>query len=467
MRRCSRMPAPPSPVSAPMPRSAVFVRPDTLGDLVLFAPVLRCLRSAWPQAELTVIARQAYLELARLLVPDVTWWGTQTDVFAHGPDEVPEELARLQAWVRQRNPDLVVGACSHRTWLEGAVAASAPSARHVVLGAAGEDPFFGARLRRILGPAADQAAYTEEAPPAPCLQDWERNYGLAEYLLARSVPHLPPALTIGAEPLRAADQILAGLKLEPGRFLVCAAAGFANVRLKTWPADRFGAVLGRVPGRYGLGVLLVGETSERPHLEVVQAAGAGAAAIWTGGAGDLVLLAALVARSRLYFGNDTGTMHLAAALGRPVVAVFGGGTWPRFQPAAAQTAILVHPLPCFGCGWDCPFGDAPCVKAVGVAEAEAALAEALQRGEEPFHDLRAYHTLPEPMIDLMGRAAALFRERAADHRHRQAKIDDLQAACDERLALIQRLDADLHRLLREANDREHVIADLRRQLAAE
>jgi len=461
------MPAPPSPAPAPIPRSAVFVRPDTLGDLVLFAPVLRCLRAAWPQARLTVIARQAYLDLARLLVPDLTWWGTETDVFAHGPEEVAEELARLRAQVTELNPDLVVGACSHRTWLEGAVAAWAPSARHVVLGAAGEDPFYGVRLRRMLGDAADHAAFSEEAPFAPCLQDWERNYGLAEYLLARPVAHQPPALAVGPEQLRAADEILAGLQLEPGRFIVCAAAGFSNVRLKTWPADRYGAVLGRAQRQHGLGALLIGETGERTHLEVVRASGAASAAIWTGGPGDLVLLAALLARSRLYLGNDTGAMHLAAALGRPVVAIFGGGTWPRFQPAAAQAAVLVHPLPCFGCGWDCPFGDAPCVKAVGVAEAEAALAEALRRGEEPFYDLRAYHTLPEPMIDLMGRAAALARERAADHRLRQAKIDELQSACDERLALVQRLDADLHRLLREANDREHVIADLRRQRPAE
>ena len=45
-----------------------------------------------------------------------------------------------------------------------------------------------------------------------------------------------------------------------------------------------------------------------------------------------------------------------------------------------------------------------------------------------------------------------------------AERERLQAACDERLELITRLDADLHRLLREANAREHVIADLNRQL---
>ena len=61
----------------------------------------------------------------------------------------------------------------------------------------------------------------------------------------------------------------------------------------------------------------------------------------------------LLGEARLYLGNDTGAMHLAAALGVPVTAVFGGGTWPRFVPAAVCGEAVVHPLPCFGCGWDC------------------------------------------------------------------------------------------------------------------
>ena len=462
------------------PRSAVFVRPDTLGDLILFSPTLRCLRAAWPHSRLAVIIRQAYVELAGLLAPGIDWIGTTADVFSQGPVEAAEELLRLQAIAAARAPDLIVGACSHRNWLEGGIAASAPAARHLVLGVKGEDPFFGDQLRRQLNAAAEFAAFSEEAPYSPRDRDWERNYGLAEHLLGRSVEHSPPALTLSPERLHSADRVLLDLKLDPGDFAVCAAAGFANVRLKTWPADRYGAVLGWLRREHGLKTLLVGESAEQPHLEAVRArAGSEVARIWTGNSEQLALLAALLARSRFYFGNDTGAMHLAAALGKPIVAVFGGGTWPRFQPAARQAIVLVHPLPCFGCGWDCAFGDAPCVKAVEVPHVQAALAEVIAGQDRAFYDVRLIRALPEAMIDLMGRAAALARERTAEHFARQRKLDELrgmseelgaererlQAACDERLALINRLDGDLRRLLREADAREHVIAELRLRLA--
>jgi hypothetical protein len=80
--------------------------------------------------------------------------------------------------------------------------------------------------------------------------------------------------------------------------------------------------------------------------------------VWLGHDGEIPLLAALLAQCRFYLGHDTGAMHLAAALGRPVIGIFGGGHWPRFRPVGRQVASVVQPLPCFGCNWDCHFGDA-------------------------------------------------------------------------------------------------------------
>ncbi len=433
------------------PRSAVFVRPDTLGDLILFLPALKSLRAAWPRARFAVVIRQPYVGLAGQLAPDIEWIGTTIDVFREGPDASAAELDRLRAMLAARAPDLVVGACAQRNWLESALAAAAPSARRLVLGSAGEDAFFGGQLRARLGVAAGPAAFGEAVPYRADAPDWERNFALADALLGHRVAPVAPSWTLTPALLTAADETLRTLQLAPGGFIACAAAGFAQVRLKTWPAERFGAVLAEFYRRHGVRALLVGAADERPHLEAVQAAaGPEAARIWTGGAEDLPRLAGLLARSAFFLGNDTGALHLAAALGRPVVGIYGGGTWPRFAPASRQAIALVHPLPCFGCGWDCAFGDAPCISAVGVEAVQAALEDVLRLRHDSFYELRELRALPAAMVELMGRAAALARERTEALRARQQKIEGLeaerqtlQAACDERLALINRLTADV------------------------
>jgi len=455
------------------PRCALFLRPDTLGDLVLFSPTLRCLRAAWPQTRIAVVIRRPYLELAPALAPGVEWIATRIDPFAQGPADAGVELATLRQTVTALAPDLVVAACPRRNWLETALAAGLPQARRIALGTTEEDPFFGTQLRLQLG-TTSAVTFPEIADVTGYAQDWQRDYGLADHLLGTKVERVPPALQLDAATLRAADEVLRQRGLEPGRYVACAAAGFANVRLKTWPADRFGATLAWLRQQHGLPTLLVGQESEQAYLESVQAtAGAAAPAIWLGREGELPLLAALLARSTLYFGNDTGAMHLAAALDRPVVAVFGGGTWPRFQPAARQAIALVHPLPCFGCGWDCPFGDAPCLKAISVPDAQQALDEALRRRDAPFYEVRELRTLPEATVSLMGRTASLARERAAAHLARQKKLEEttfLAGKKDGEIAALKRetdaKDGEIAALKGETDAKDREIAALKRETDA-
>jgi hypothetical protein len=206
----------------------------------------------------------------------------------------------------------------------------------------------------------------------------------------------------------------------------------------------------------GIRTLLVGQHDERRHLEALrESAGRAQAEVWTGGAGDLPLLAALLSRSALFFGNDTGAMHLAAAVGRPVVAIFGGGTWPRFQPAARRAIALLNPLPCFGCGWDCPFGDAPCVGAIGAADVRNALSDMLARAERPGCEIREMRNLPETVVDFMGRTAALARERGRAHLAREIKLQEIAFLAGEK-------DGEISDLKAETDGKDAEIASLKR-----
>lgn len=430
------------------PRAVLLVKVDTLGDLVVFAPVLRELRQAWPETRLVVLIRRAYLDLAPLLAPGVEWLATHLDPFAQGPEADTAEVTRLCAAVTALQPEIVAAATSRRNWLEAAVAAAAPGARRIALGATADDEFFATRLRVALG--LDARDVFAEAIAVPAGEaDWRANFLLADALLGRAVERTPPAFAPDEPGRAAAAAVLAPHGLTPGSFVVCAAAGFANVRIKTWPADRFAAVLREIRGRHGLRALVVGHESERAHLEAV-VAGAGpdsGAALWLGQDGSLPTLAALLAAAALYLGNDTGAMHLAAALGVPVAAVFGGGTWPRFVPAAGRGAAVVQPLPCFGCGWDCAFGDAPCLGGITVEDVLPAVAHALEGGAFRIHE-----------VDRLGAETRAFVAKAAGH-HRAASGGHLarQHKLEELTALSREKDGEISALKAVCDEREKTI----------
>ncbi len=461
-----------SPSNPPgAPRVALLLKLDTLGDLVLFAPALRALRAAWPRTRLCVLVRQAYLDLAPLLAPAIEYFPTTLEPFGTAPDATSAELARLRALVTTLAPDLIVAATSRRNWLEVALAACGagftPAARRVALGADTADEHFSTQLRVALHLDAT-SVFTAHIPVPADEPDAQRNLRLAATLL--SLPRSPsPSLTppLPATVVTAARATLTSLGLTPGRYVVCAAAGFANVRLKTWPADRFAAALRHLAAQHALPVLLVGHESERPHLASLLASvstgTAPAPELWLGDDASLPTLAALLADARLYLGNDTGAMHLAAALDVPVVAIFGGGTWPRFTPAARRGLALVQPLPCFGCGWDCAFSatEAPCLTGITTADVTAALDRHLAAPDAPF----SVHPLPiSPSLAptaFINAASTRYRALRAQHLARQHKLEELTAFDREKDSAIDEKEASIDEKEASIFTKEREIADLK------
>ena len=93
---------------------------------------------------------------------------------------------------------------------------------------------------------------------------------------------------------------------------------------KRWPAERFAALADRLLG-FGLMPAIVGSAADAGLGRIVR--GDGPAGDFTGKT-TLGQLAGLLADASVVIGNDTGPMHLAAALGRPCIVLFGGGSDP-------------------------------------------------------------------------------------------------------------------------------------------
>ncbi len=128
---------------------------------------------------------------------------------------------------------------------------------------------------------------------------------------------------------------------------VLALAPAANWGPKTWPIERFVDLARRLtaPGSAlaDARVLIVAAPSERAQVAPLVEAIAPVRRIDLSGGGDLLDVAACLARARLFVGNDSGLMHLAAASGAPTLGLFGPSPERRYGPWGADTALVRTP----------------------------------------------------------------------------------------------------------------------------
>ena len=108
---------------------------------------------------------------------------------------------------------------------------------------------------------------------------------------------------------------------------------------KQWPAERYGLVA-KALAADGMKPIINFSSAERDLALQVESASEGRAVPLALSMGELV---ALTRRARLFIGGDTGPMHLAAALGAPVVALFGPTDPARNGPYGTQSVVLRNP----------------------------------------------------------------------------------------------------------------------------
>ncbi len=168
----------------------------------------------------------------------------------------------------------------------------------------------------------------------------------------------------------------------------CPAKGYVVLILgaattsRRWPIRAFVETATRVLRETDQVIVLCGTRAEQVLAHAFLAAfgrGDQARIVDLTGATDIVELGGVLAKAGVVLGNETGAVHLAAALGRPTVCVAGGGDFSHLVPypddldtGARPVPVTVYErLPCYGCGWRCIHevaeGDpAPCISAVSV-----------------------------------------------------------------------------------------------------
>jgi heptosyltransferase-2 len=126
------------------------------------------------------------------------------------------------------------------------------------------------------------------------------------------------------------------------------APGAAYGSAKCWQLDRYAALADRLIADFGATVILFGTASERQVAERI-AALMRCHPVNLAGKTPVGELPALFAACNLFVGNDSGAMHVAAAVGLPVVAIFGATDPEGTAPVTPQQTLVQQHVSCSPC----------------------------------------------------------------------------------------------------------------------
>ena len=320
-------PSPLAPRPSPpriVPKRILVIRLDRIGDVVLSTPVLQQLRETYPQAFIGMMVRPACRDLVdgnphvnEVLVYD-----------KHGPHHSLLTTVRFARGLLRRfrfDTAVVLHPTNRSHWI----------------------PWLAGIPRRIGYNRKCAWLLTHRVPH----RKHEGTKHEAEYALDMlRVLGIEPATPTPMVPIHpAADHRVRQLLRQQGvddSAILVAMHPFASDSSRCWPAERFAQLADRLTHEHRAHIVVVAGPEDAPQARTVVRL-MRQRAVNFAGALSIGELAALLARCRLLVSNDSGPVHIAAAVGTPVVAIFGrnqpGINAARWRPLGSGHVVLDKP----------------------------------------------------------------------------------------------------------------------------
>jgi heptosyltransferase-2 len=319
-----------------------------VGDAVMTIPALRELRRVLPHAHITLATRS----WAEGLFADADFLDDLL-IYDRGPRDFKAVVRQTREW-RKRGFDL---ALLFQNAFEAALIAAT------------------ARVPLRMGYATDgRSALLTHALPLP---EWrEERHEIFYYLNiiaelervlygASSGRERDAQLTLNISETRKvkAREFLKSKGVLMDRPLVALCPGSTNSRAKRWPASSYAMLADRFVSRMGANILLIGASDEWEVSREVSERMRHKPIMLTGQT-DLAQAAAILSLTDVLITNDTGPAHIAAALNRPVLVIFGPTDPRTTRPYSPLAEIIRRPPECAPCMLrDCPI-DHRCMTAI-------------------------------------------------------------------------------------------------------
>ncbi|WP_447984337.1 putative lipopolysaccharide heptosyltransferase III [Nitrospira sp. Nam74] len=331
-------------------KNLLIIKLRYIGDVLLATPVLRALRERFPDARLTMAVNRG--------TEDVIKWNPYlNDLIIVERDGLAGQI-RLLHQLRRRRFDAVIDLT---------------------------DGDRSALLTRASG-APVRIGFNEELRWRGMLYSTiVRSTPGSVHRLERDLAALRPLgiepkaspliLRTSAEDEHQADRLLKDVGVMNGdghipRPLVLFHPG-ARYWFKSWPLERFSELADRLTDEHGCRILLGGGIRDVEAVRVIYGR-AQSSPIVLAGRATLLQFAAVLKRCALFVGNDNGAMHMAAALGTPLVGLFGPSNPLEWGPRGQRMRVIYKELDCRRCFHPTCFrGEESCMRRISVDEVMA------------------------------------------------------------------------------------------------
>ena len=337
-----------------MPLKKVLMRgPNWVGDSVLAIPTMKAVRAKFPEAEITLLVRPWVAGVFKG-APFIDHLWTEPRPASVG------DWIRITREIRRNRFDLAL-----------LFPNSFESAAMMFVG----------RIPRRVGYATDGRRWLLTTSLKPSRQKRHQVHYYLDLAVALSASVDRPSIAIeaSAEEKAQATGLLVSEGIREGRPFVVLNPGAAYGSAKRWGEEGFAAAGDALAEEFGLDVVIIGSELERSIAERIQQRMRSRVAVLNGKT-SLETLIGVISQSSLVLTNDSGPMHVAAALGVPTVAIFGATDDAVTGPFGSRARVVREPVECSPCMLrECPI-DHRCMLRVSAA-AVCGAAREVMRGQ--------------------------------------------------------------------------------------
>ncbi len=336
-------------------KNVLIIKLRYIGDVLLATPTVRAIKAARPDVRVTMMVNRGTedvlsgnLDLEEVVVLDKGSLRAQS---------------RLIAGLRSRRFDTVVDLTdgdrsAFLSWISGA---------SVRIGFNDEHRWRGKYYTRVVQsmPEVEHRIDRDLEPLKP---------------MSIQADSKDLQLRVTPEEVDSADQLLDQLAVQRSQSTVILQPG-ARYWFKAWPAERYAELADRLTSQYGCHVLIGGSSADLDLAQQIRQMAKSRPTIMAGRT-TIKQFAAIAKRSVLFVGSDSGAMHIAAAVGTSVVALFGPSNPREWGPRGGLAEILYKEIDCRICFHPtCTRGEQNCMRLISVEEVIAAAQKLLRAGQ--------------------------------------------------------------------------------------
>lgn len=441
-----------------MKKRIVILCFDSLGDITLRQPLFGGLLDQGH--EVTIVVREGYDRLISYLDQRLSVVITKAQGYQMPTLQTIAEVDKIKSAIETINPDIIVSTPFNYTYLDEWVLRLFPYVYRI-----------GFANKKNQNAKLDKVSSIENYnfPQGECfsetigcseeMHEIEKNKLIFTKITKSQLQAYIPRIALPDNLVAESIELLKQWNLKPKKYVLGCPAGIINTALKAWPVDSYVQQIIYLHEKYQLSVLLTGIESERDYLtEIITKTTAKGIAthLSISPSEDIKTLLGLISQSQFYLGSDTSGMHFSAALDVPIVALFGGGTWPRFTPVAKHSFILTQKLPCFSCQWQCWLEKPFCINLVSPQKIHTAI-DSILGDEEDKNQIDLGQELDVPTEEII-RSGLMAVQKLQNERiemqsqftHRinclEHTVHQSEMCCAERLEAINTLDMQLNRI---------------------